>query len=406
MKNFTLLAILISAASTASAQQQPTVRSNTITTAVPFLNLDPDARSGAMGSAGTATSPDANSLQTNASKLGFAEKDMSFSLSYTPWLRALVPDINLWYASGYKKINETNVIGASFKYFSLGEVTYTSTTGVPLATYKPREFAADVSYAKKLGDNFSAGIGLRYIHSDLTGNMTIGSYRTHAGTALAGDISAYWQSYFEPGIPVIWSWGINISNIGNKVSYTDTILYGNLADTRGDFLPANLRLGTAGVIDLATAHKLCIAIDANKLLVPSPPRYEYNPNGQQVITAGMDPNRSVLNALYTSFSDAPGGSEEELEEINYSAGMEYSFQEMLFVRGGYFFESPTKGNREFFSAGMGVRYKTFQADLYYLIPTEQRNPLENTVGFTLSYLFDKAKLQKPVSTPLPQDTAH
>jgi hypothetical protein len=376
-----------------------------ITTAVPFLLIGADSRSGAMGDAGVAISPDANSQHWNASKLAFSEQEMSISLSYSPWLRQLVDDMNLAYLSWFMKLNKTSAIGASLRYFTLGDITFTDNTGQVIRPFRPAEFALDVSYSLQLSKKFSAGITARWINSNLTGGVNVGGANSNAANAFAVDLSAFYQnkdvSFGDKDGTL--AFGMVISNIGNKVSYTNT--------AQRDFLPMNLRLGTAITIELDSYNKLTLVYDANKLLVPSPPVFDQN---RATIIAGRDPNVGVAAGMFGSFNDAAGrivrdelgnpvlqadgtaeverGSvlQEELREINHSVGLEYWYADQFAVRGGFFFEHPTKGNRNFFTIGTGFRYQVFGLDLSYLIPTTQRNPLANTLRFSLTWDFDQA----------------
>ena len=360
---------------------------NTITTAVPFLMISPDARAGGMGDAGVASSADVNSIHWNPAKLVFADKKMGVGISYTPWLRKLVPDINLAYVSFFTKPNDVSAIGASLRYFSLGNIDFTSETGDPMGSYKPNEFAVDVAYSRKLGDGFSGGIAPRNIHSSLTGGITVGGNATKAGNSVAADVSFFYKTNLEiSGKDAEFGAGLAITNIGSKMSYTDK-------GTK-DFIPINLRLGPSLKIKLNDYNELAFLVDFNKLLVPTPPVYsdstiagEENP----IIFAGKDPNVGVAQGIFQSFGDAPGGGKEELREINIAGGLEYWYDKQFAFRAGYFYENKTKGNRKYFTLGIGLRYNIFGLDFAYLIPTEQRNPLENTLRFSLSFNFDSIK---------------
>lgn len=377
---------------------------NTITTAVPFLMISPDSRAGGMGDVGCATSTDVNSIHWNPSKLGFAEKKLGIGISYTPWLRALVPDINLAYLSGYYKTKKSGTIGASLRYFSLGDITFTDVNGSVIGQFRPNEFAFDVAYGTKLGKEFSAGGAVRYIHSNLTGGIDVQGATTKPGNSIAVDISAmYRKEKIKLGDKkAILGIGLNISNIGSKMTYSDRNGKGN-----ADFIPINMRLGGSLTVNLDDYNTISISADVNKLLVPTPPKYkikkdslgnetgeiEYDANGDPVIELGKDPNRGVAEGIFGSFSDAPGKGKEELHEINYSLGLEYWYNHLFAIRAGYFHEHPTKGNRQFFTLGAGVKYNVFGLDFAYLIPTQQRNPLENTLRFTLTFDFDAFKAQ-------------
>ncbi len=369
---------------------------NTITTAVSFLMIAPDARAGALGDAGVASTPDASSQHWNAAKYPYAKNQFGFAVSYSPWLRALVNDINLAYLSGYYKFNDLNAISASLEYFSLGNITFTDQTGNSLGDYKPNEFAIDLAYSRKLADNFSAAVAFRYIYSNLTLGQSVNGQNSHAGQSVAADIGLYYQKEFRiRGLErSLLSLGLNISNIGNKINYTET--------TRRDNIPTNLRLGPNFTMDIDKYNSISIMLDLNKLLVPTPPIYAQDsnglpakdPEGNLIIASGMNNDVSPVSGIFQSFYDAPGGATEELHEISYSAGVEYWYDKQFAIRAGYFNEHKTKGNRKFFTLGAGLRYNVFGLDFAYLIPTDQRNPLENTLRFTLIFDFGAFKTEK------------
>lgn len=387
------------------AQTQPTLSTaqllgqlNTITTAVPFLMITPDSRAGGMGETGVATTPDVNSIHWNGAKLAFAEKKSAIGISYTPWLRALVPDINLAYISFYSKIgkDKNSAFGGSMRYFSMGNITFTDNVGNTIGQFKPNEFAFDGCYARKLGDNFSASMTARFVRSNLTNGISVANQDTKAGTAFAVDLGAYYHNdeiKFVKGKKSTFMAGVAITNMGNKVSYSTSV--------NRDFIPINLRLGTGMLIHADEYNQVAFQIEFNKLLVPSPPVYEIdtngnrviNPNtGKYVIAAGKDPDVSVPQGMIQSFYDAPAGFKEELKEINMSAGLEYWYNNIFAVRAGYFYEARTKGNRQFLTLGAGVKYNVFGLDFAYLIPTNgQRSPLQNTLRFTLTFDFDSGK---------------
>lgn len=350
---------------------------NTITTAVPFLLISPDARAGGMGDAGVATSADANSIHWNPSKLAFADKKMGLAMSYVPWLRALnITDISLSYLTGYYKIDKTQTIAASMRYFSLGSIQFTDANGQNTTKGNPNEFALDVAYARKLSDKFSAGMALRYINSSLATKQIVGGADVKAGQAVAADVSG---SYVNPDIKFgekkgKLAVGLNVSNIGSKISYTSTAVK--------NFIPINLRLGSAVTLNMDEFNSLTFTLDMNKLLVPTPPRYSGNP---PTITAGKDPNVGIVAGMTQSFSDAPLGGKEEFKEIIFCGGFEYWYEKLFAFRMGYFYEDPTKGNRRYLTVGAGFRYNVFGVDFSYLA-TQQYNPLKNTLRFTL--LFD------------------
>jgi hypothetical protein len=353
---------------------------------VPFLLIAPDARSGSMGDAGVALSPDANAIHWNPSKLAFLGERSGLSVSYDPWLQKLVPDISLSYLSGYKKLNERSAIGGSIRFFSLGQIQLTDINRNDLGIYSPSEFAVDGTFARRYGDNFSLGTTLRFIYSNLPNGQFATGQDTKAGTALAADASAY---YRKPstilGKEGVWAAGLNISNIGNKISYVE--------NGRKVFLPTNLKLGGAATIDIDGMSRFTFALDLNKLLVPSPPVYGINQKNELYIVSGRDPSGlSVPAAIFSSFADAPGGLSEELQEISYSTGVEYLYNDQLAFRSGYFYECPSKGGRRYFTLGAGFRYSQANIDFAYTIASQENSPLANTLRFSLAFNF------KPKST--------
>lgn len=363
---------------------------NTITTSVPFLMISPDARAGAMGDVGVATSTDASSMHWNAAKMAFAKEKVGIALNYTPWLRNLVPDIALSYLSGYVQIDELQSFGASLRYFSLGDITFTNLNGENIATFRPNEFAVDAGYARKLSDKFSVGIAMRYIYSNLAAGLDQ-NQQTKPGQSAAADISGFYTTPTQVlDKKSQLSIGFNISNIGAKIAYTES--------GQSNFIPTNLRLGSALTMEIDDYNAITVALDFNKLLVPTNPIYQrdangrivFDPQGNPVIQQGQDPNQKTLaEGMFSSFSDAPGGFQEELREINISTGVEYWYNSVFAVRGGYFYEHPTKGGRQFFTMGAGLKYNVFNLNFSYLVPTtnlQGGNPLENTLRFSL--LFD------------------
>ena len=358
---------------------------NTITTAVPFLMITPDSRSGSMGDVGAATSPDASSISTNPAKYSFIKDDLGFSISYVPWLRALVPDINLSYISGYKKLNQNDAVAFELRYFSLGDITFTDILGNTLGQFNPNELALGGSYSRKLSDLFSLSLATRYIYSNLTGGQMAGDIQTNAGKSFAADVAGYYTNkirFLKKDSDL--SFGFNISNIGNKISYT------NVGER--DFIPINFKLGSSININFDDYNSMSYSFDINKLLVPTPPLY----NSENEIIAGKDPNVSVVSGIFQSFSDAPDGFSEELREINLSFGTEYWYAQQFALRGGYFYEHDTKGGRKFFTFGAGVKYNVFALDFSYLINASRTingtNPLANTMRFTM--IFDIGALQQ------------
>jgi len=379
-----------------SELERDALQLNTITTAVPFLLIAPDSRAGALGDAGVATSPDANSIHWNPAKLAFIEKEMGVSISYSPWLRKLVPDISLSYVSLYKKLGDDHTLGGSLRYFSLGDIKFTDEAGNALGDFRPAEFAVDVAYARKLSDRFSGGIAARYIYSNLTGGIDVSGAGTRAGTSFAVDVSGFYTNEDASlfGQDVIFNVGMNISNIGAKISYTD--------DANKDFIPINMKLGQSLAFVMDDYNTIAIITDVNKLLVPTPPIYATDESGspildpvtnEPVIESGKDPNVSVMSGIGQSFSDAPGGFSEELKEYNLSAGIEYWYNKQFAVRAGYFHEHLTKGNRKYMTLGAGLKMSVFSVDFSYLISTTQNNPLANTMRFSLMFDFDAFKKQ-------------
>lgn len=369
---------------------------NTITTAVPFLLIAPDARAGAMGDVGVATPADAASIHWNSAKLLTAKPQMGLSVSYAPWLRALVNDINLAYLSGYYKLDKQNVISTSLRYFSLGSITFTDEQGESRGDYNPHEFALDASWARLLSDNFSMGITGRYIYSNLTLGQYVQGQQSQAGRSIAADLSVFYQKDIKiDGVEKAnFAFGAVISNIGSKISYTET--------TTRDFIPTQLRFGPALSMDIDAHNSFVFGVDFSKLLVPTPPvwardssgsGYAFDPAGNRMIEKGKDPNVSVVSGMMQSFYDAPGGAAEELREVNFGVGVEYWYDKQFCIRTGYFHEDNTKGDRKFVTFGAGLKYSVFGLDFAYLVPIRQRNPLENTLRFTLVFDFEAFSAQ-------------
>jgi hypothetical protein len=286
------------------------------------------------------------------------------------------------YLSGYTQLKNDQAIGASLRYFSLGNITFTDQNGNTIRDFKPNEFAFDLAYARKLSENFSGGIALRFIHSNLTGGTQVEGQDSKAGNTVAADVSVFYQKEIEIGNKdAILMAGANISNIGAKISYTESGVK--------NFIPTNLRLGPGVKLKLNEYNDLSFMLDINKLLVPTPPIYTQDTanSADNIILYGQDPDVSVAQGIFQSFGDAPNGFKEELQEINLGFGMEYWYDNQFAFRGGYFYEDRRKGNRKYFTLGAGLRYNVFGLDLAYLIPTDQRNPLQNTLHFTLTFDF-------------------
>ncbi len=352
---------------------------NIISTVASFLLIAPDSRSGAMGDAGVATSPDVNSQHWNAAKYVFSEDRMGVSLSYIPWLKSYVDDMNICYLAGFNKIKENQAIGYSLTYFSLGEMTFTDYNGSTVKQYNPKEFAIDGSYSMKLSDNLSASLTMRYIYSNLTGGITVNnSDETHAGHAVAGDLAVYYNKAFEGSKHThILALGANISNIGTKMSYTKN---------NSNFIPTNMKLGLAYTLELDQYNSFTATFDINKLLVPTPPI-----RVNDTIVKGKDDDVSVPVGIFRSFGDAPDGFKEELKEISYSMGLEYWYSKTFAGRMGYFSEHKDKGGRKYLTFGVGLKLNVFSFDFSYLVTTTASNPLQNTVRFTLGLNFDRMK---------------
>lgn len=346
-----------------------------VSTGVPLLIIAPDARSGAMGDVGAASIPDANSVHWNAAKLAFMEKNAGVSFTYSPWLRELVSDIELLYLGGYYKLNERSTLGASLTYFSLGAIDFFDQEGFATGTYKPNEFAMDLAYTMKLNENFAISLTGRYIRSDLTQGQNVGTTQTHAANAGAADLGLYYQKAIKAEKPSEYALGLQISNLGSKISYSDNM--------DSEFLPANLRLGGRYSIDLDQFNKISVMMDFNKLLVPTPPVYDTIGN----IYAGMDPNVGVFQGAIQSFYDAPNGFKEEIQEISLSVGAEYWYNKVLALRAGYFYEAKNKGARQYLTLGAGIKYNVMGLDISYLIATGalNNNPLKNTLRVGLNF---------------------
>lgn len=346
---------------------------NVVTSAVPFLRISPDARAGGMGDLGVATMPDANAQFYNLAKYPFAKNNSGIGLTYTPWLKDLgLNDVFLASLAGYKKIDETQSISGSLRYFNLGNIEFTDNFGNSLGTGRPRELGLDFGYSRKLSDQLSLGVGLRYINSALA-NAQIGGVAYKPGNAVAGDLGIYYVS--NPEDLTGLSLGLAMTNLGSKISYT-----GDAAQK--DFIPANLTLGGMYTIISNEVNRISLGVDIHKLMVPTPPLLGDS--------AGMVNYRSkgVVGSWFSSFGDAPGGFSEELKEYAFSLGGEFIYNEQFAVRAGYFYENKNKGNRQYFSMGAGFRYNNLDINLSYLIPSGSgvnRNPLSNTIRFSLLF---------------------
>lgn len=362
---------------------------NPVNTGVTTLDITPDARGSSMGNLGAATDPDINSQFWNPSKYAFAYSSGGLGISYTPWLRKIVNDIFLADVSGYFKLGggDNQALSASFRYFSLGEVSLGTDTGMDMQTINPYELAFDVGYSRKLSEKFSMGVVLRYILSDLAYDDSYTGESNTAASAFSADISGYYTSYPMVGRNECqFSWGFNISNIGTKVSYDHGENYA--------FLPTNLRLGAMFMFPLADYNTLAFGVDLNKLLVPTRPNqnnYDMDSvEGQDEYQKALDDwnKMSPFTGIFKSFGDAPGGFKEELQEIKWSVGAEYAYNQQFFVRAGYNYEHPNKGGRSYFSFGAGFSLNVVRLDASYMLATAQSSPLDQTLRFTLSFDMD------------------
>jgi hypothetical protein len=375
-----LTALVMLIGTTISVNAQDANPINVVTTAVPFLRISPDARSGGMGDVGIATIPDASSIFWNLSKIPFAQSKSAIALTYTPWLSSLgLNDVYLVSASGYTQLDDQQAISASVRYFSLGNIQFTDASGQDLQKYRPREFSVDAGYSRKLSASLGLGISLRYISSNLASGQSSSGSTYKTGTAVAGDLSLF-NDGSEGGTVSGLNWGIVLSNLGSKISYT------NDASER-DFIPANLGLGVAYVNVIDETSKVTFGLDVNKLLVPTPPLMDDS--------AGLVDyhDKGVVSSWFSSFGDAPGGFKEELKEFQISVGGEYTYNDQFSFRAGYFYENPLKGDRQYFTVGAGLNYNVFGLNFSYLIPSGNgvnRNPLSNTLRFSILFNLDKS----------------
>ena len=385
---FIIIIVLIFSINNIQAQTDGdigTQEMNVITTAVPFLTITPDSRAGAMGDVGAATTPDVNSLHWNPAKYAFTDRDFGVALSYSPWLHKLASDMSLNNLSAYKRINERQTVALSLTYFTIGEIQFTNNLGQELYAFNPNEFSINSAYALKLGENFSGAVALRFIYSNLTGGISLaGVGETHPGIAVGGDLAFFYTKELDikdkkNNLAI----GLNISNLGSKISYGATV---------ESFIPSNFKIGTAWTTNLDDYNSLMFAFDINKMLVPTPPIYDGDGYGEDHIVAGYPTDISTSYAVIRSFYDAPWGAKEELHELMYSAGIEYWYAKKFAVRAGYFHEHKYKGNRKYFTTGIGLRLNVFSLDFSYLIPVNNNHhPLEGTLKFTLGFNFGDVK---------------
>lgn len=344
-----------------------------IQTAVPFLNITPESRAGGMGDAGVATSPDMHSQHLNPAKYAFIDSDMGVSISFTPWLRKLVNDINMYYATFYYRLDKMQTVSASLRYFSLGQITFTGADGVATYTGSPNEFALDAAYSRVLSDKFSGAVAFRYIRSDLTNGIGGDEGSFQPGNSFAADIAFYFRNPMRINRKdAEFTAGLNISNMGSKISYDGV---------NKEFIPTNLKLGVGFEMEMDDYNTIAFALDANKLLVPSA---QLN-NADDGTVVDSEDDTSVPAAMFKSFNDHPDGFSGELKEISFSLGAEYWYDKQFALRAGYFHEHESQGNRKFASAGAGLKFNMFQLDASYIIPMVQNNPLGNTMRFSLSF---------------------
>lgn len=365
---------------------------NPVQTAVASLSIAPDARAGGMGDVGAATDPDVNSQAWNPAKYPFCISKAGVALNYTPWLRQIVDDIDLAYLVGYARLGDLQAVSASLRYFSLGEV-YTSPYEAEIdgMTIRPYELCFDVAYSRLLSEKFSAAVGFRYIYSDLSGHK---DDESKPGTAFAADLAGYYNTYVNMGARECQlSLGLAITNLGSKINYGDDYSY---------FIPTNLRLGFNYMIPLNEYNRISFAADANKLLVPTYPTDrqcaealgyttddgEDHSDEYQIYREEHYYNLSPITGIFKSFSDAPNGFKEELEEIQWSIGAEYTYNDKFVLRAGYHHEAANKGNRKYFTVGAGFRMNVFNIDAGYVISTAETNPLDQTLRVSLAFDMD------------------
>ncbi len=382
------LVLLLGGATSVLKAQTNAPRINVVTSAVPFLRISPDARSGGMGDVGVATSPDANSAFWNLAKTPFNTNKGGIAVTYTPWLKDLgLNDVYLAALTGYYKLSDDEAISASLRYFNLGNIQFTDAFGNELNQYRPREFSFDAGYSRKLSEKLSLGVALRYINSNLASG-TFGNGQVYKpANAVAGDISLFHTKTSADGSG--FNYGVSITNLGSKISYTNDA-------AQKDYIPANLGLGVAYTKAFDENSKVTFAFDINKLLVPTPPQFSTdNPGADATAEDSLRlfnyRNQGVVSSWFKSFGDAPGGFSEELKEIQASLGAEFWYQNQFAFRAGYFYENALKGNRQYFTLGAGLKYNTFGLNFSYLLPSGNgvnRNPLSNTLRFTLVFDFD------------------
>lgn len=383
-KRLPLLTLIALAAATVSVAQDKENMFNPVNYSVTSQAIAPDARAAGMGDVGAATDPDVVSQYWNPAKYPFCISRAGVSLNYTPWLRQLVSDIDLAYLAGYYRIGDYSALSASLRYFSLGEVGFgTSVSGDDGMTINPYELSLDAAYSIMLSEHFSLAAAVRWIYSDLTYDYTDD---TSAGSAFAADLAMYYQDYLNIGQRECQiGLGLNLSNIGSKISFG--------GDDNSEFIPTNLRLGASLMIPVDEYNRFTIAADANKLLVPTYPKQETDETTEDYQERVQKDYYDVssISGIFKSFSDAPNGFKEELEEIQWSVGAEYTYHDQFSLRAGYHHESENKGNRKYFTVGAGFKMSVFSLDAGYVIATAKSNPLDQTLRFTLSFDMDGIK---------------
>jgi len=384
-----LVAALASVALINSLTSQAQV-TRTLSPSVPFLTISPDSRGAAMGDAGVASSPDANSLYWNTAKLAFIDKNLGTTVSYTPWLRDLVDDMGLLNAGVFKKIDKNSAFGASMTYFNQGEIQFTTATGQPNGTFQSRDLNITAGYSRKIGRDFSTGINIKYIHSNLIGAQVVNGIASKPANNVAGDLSFFYTNE-KPSAKnkdrgTRYSAGAVISNIGGKINYGRGAFY----------IPTNLKVGGAINFKIDAHNQFNFLLDANKLLIPTPPLRDNN----GAIVKGRDPETTgVIAGIFGSFSDAPDGFQEELREVTLSTGIEYWYNNFFALRAGYFMESNAKGGNKYVTTGLGFKISNYNLDLAYLVPTSQGSPLSNTWRITLIFDLDAKKVSNPTEVP-------
>ena len=379
-----VIALIVAAVSLQTKAQDKQNMFNPVNTSVTSQSIAPDARAAGMGDVGAATDPDVNSQYWNPAKYPFCISRAGVALNYTPWLRQLVSDMDLVYMAGYYRIGDYSAVSGSLRYFSLGEVqTSSDMEGSGDMTIKPYEMSLDLGYSLMLSETFSLGAAVRWIYSDLTYDYT---EDTSPGSAFAADISCYYQNYINIGQRECQlGLGLNISNIGSKISFG--------GDDNSEFIPTNMRLGASLMIPIDEFNRLTIAADANKLLVPTYPQQEEGESTEDYQERVQKDYYDVssISGIFKSFGDAPNGFKEELQEIQWSLGAEYVYNDKFSLRAGYHHESENKGNRKYFTAGAGFRMNVFSLDAGYVMATAKSNPLDQTLRFTLTFDMDGIK---------------